>query len=98
MQNSATTGTLAGTIRDVSGAVVPGVMVTARSVTTNQTRRASSGDDGTYRFVALPVGNYELRIEVPGFDPYVNPTLTIGLRSEERRVGKECRSRWSPYH
>ena len=30
-------------------------------------------------------------------------TLTIGraslyLRSEERRVGKECRSRWSPYH
>ena len=23
---------------------------------------------------------------------------SIGLRSEERRVGKECRSRWSPYH
>ncbi len=31
-----------------------------------------------------------------------NPRLYIGLpghkRSEERRVGKECRSRWSPYH
>ena len=24
--------------------------------------------------------------------------LSIDLRSEERRVGKECRSRWSPYH
>ena len=24
--------------------------------------------------------------------------LECGLRSEERRVGKECRSRWSPYH
>ena len=24
--------------------------------------------------------------------------LTIKARSEERRVGKECRSRWSPYH
>ena len=24
--------------------------------------------------------------------------LTVQLRSEERRVGKECRSRWSPYH
>ena len=24
--------------------------------------------------------------------------ITIGRRSEERRVGKECRSRWSPYH
>ena len=26
------------------------------------------------------------------------PTLDKTLRSEERRVGKECRSRWSPYH
>jgi len=26
------------------------------------------------------------------------PILTRDLRSEERRVGKECRSRWSPYH
>ena len=26
------------------------------------------------------------------------PTSWIGARSEERRVGKECRSRWSPYH
>ena len=25
-------------------------------------------------------------------------TDKLGLRSEERRVGKECRSRWSPYH
>ena len=24
--------------------------------------------------------------------------VTEGFRSEERRVGKECRSRWSPYH
>src|SRR5256885_3122138 len=26
------------------------------------------------------------------------PAAAIALRSEERRVGKECRSRWSPYH
>ena len=25
-------------------------------------------------------------------------TVSVSLRSEERRVGKECRSRWSPYH
>ena len=25
-------------------------------------------------------------------------TTTANIRSEERRVGKECRSRWSPYH
>src|SRR3712207_6922002 len=28
----------------------------------------------------------------------VDSALTTSLRSEERRVGKECRSRWSPYH
>ena len=27
-----------------------------------------------------------------------NELLTLLARSEERRVGKECRSRWSPYH
>ena len=27
-----------------------------------------------------------------------NKILSMGYRSEERRVGKECRSRWSPYH
>ena len=29
--------------------------------------------------------------------PYITIVLK-GTRSEERRVGKECRSRWSPYH
>ena len=27
-----------------------------------------------------------------------NPSKKVAERSEERRVGKECRSRWSPYH
>src|SRR2546430_4026129 len=31
-------------------------------------------------------------------DPKVDIVVHVGDRSEERRVGKECRSRWSPYH
>ena len=31
-------------------------------------------------------------------EPEVATVATSGDRSEERRVGKECRSRWSPYH
>ena len=31
-------------------------------------------------------------------DGYLSGPLTAEDRSEERRVGKECRSRWSPYH
>ena len=30
--------------------------------------------------------------------PRRHTLLAQGVRSEERRVGKECRSRWSPYH
>src|SRR2546428_12888283 len=30
--------------------------------------------------------------------PKENFAVAAGIRSEERRVGKECRSRWSPYH
>src|SRR2546428_8963127 len=35
-----------------------------------------------------------------GLDPVKDSIRTLGgrSRSEERRVGKECRSRWSPYH
>ena len=38
---------------------------------------------------AMPVAETELH--------YNNP-FELLIRSEERRVGKECRSRWSPYH
>src|SRR6195256_2222736 len=39
------------------------------------------------------------RVEIPSYlVDSVNATLTWLRRSEERRVGKECRSRWSPYH
>jgi len=39
-----------------------------------------------------------LRADAPGEDQLIwDPAAGLG-RSEERRVGKECRSRWSPYH
>ena len=53
-------------------------------------------------------GLAEYNRELFGFDKppweqffiYLQRTVTLdwGIRSEERRVGKECRSRWSPYH
>ena len=39
-----------------------------------------------------------VRIIVPFAPGSATDTIARGLRSEERRVGKECRSRWSPYH
>src|SRR3712207_9521531 len=42
-----------------------------------------------------PIGKYTKKEMQPLL--YEEPTK-IKVRSEERRVGKECRSRWSPYH
>ena len=42
--------------------------------------------------------NYEVKKRVFGFDKTKTEKYVAQLRSEERRVGKECRSRWSPYH
>src|SRR5258706_11320982 len=39
----------------------------------------------------------ERSIPLPNTSPDMSPMPTT-VRSEERRVGKECRSRWSPYH
>src|SRR3712207_4297325 len=55
----------------------------------------STGDpDYTYEQLAQDaLGGVRLLRSRSGIDPD-----EVGLRSEERRVGKECRSRWSPYH
>src|SRR3712207_9268946 len=39
-----------------------------------------------------------LKIEMPGMGDPLRELEPFDGRSEERRVGKECRSRWSPYH
>ena len=46
-----------------------------------------AGNEGTYN-AGLKIGNNTIRLKA----------TDSGNRSEERRVGKECRSRWSPYH
>ena len=49
-------------------------------------------DVETTTLTYLPEGDYEgSTFELTWFNPWDD-------RSEERRVGKECRSRWSPYH
>ena len=46
-----------------------------------------------------PVVGDKVRVQVTNISQGEEAQLTLSLlRSEERRVGKECRSRWSPYH
>src|SRR5262245_48241361 len=71
------TATILGVVKDSSGAVIPGVTLTARNVETGQSRTAISIEDGSYRFAALPVGSYEVRTELPGFQTQVRSGLTL---------------------
>src|SRR5256884_9545417 len=51
---------------------------------------------GSKRIIKLEM-NYEGRNELRNYVS-IREIISYLLRSEERRVGKECRSRWSPYH
>ena len=76
------TATILGVVKDSSGAVVPEATVTARNIDTGQTRAASTSADGSYRLSALPVGNYEVRVEHPGFQTTVRSGLTLAVSQE----------------
>src|SRR5258708_36435097 len=65
-----------------------GVSVNAAGVRVGPTPHVVLPSDGGM------VSDQLLNITVPN----VAASTTLGVRSEERRVGKECRSRWSPYH
>jgi hypothetical protein len=60
-------GRINGTVTDSSGAVLPGVTVTATSPALIQPQTAVTSNDGTYRLIALPAGLYELTFELAGF-------------------------------
>ena len=62
-----TTADLVGTIKDSSGAVVPGVTVALTNEATGVSRSATTGDGGTYIFTSLQPGRYRLTAELPGF-------------------------------
>ena len=53
-----------------------------------------TGYIGSHTTVELQNAGYEVVI----IDDLSNSNIEVLDRSEERRVGKECRSRWSPYH
>src|SRR5712692_6995514 len=66
------TGTsgITGTVRDVSGAVVPNATVTAKSDATTVSQNQNTTDAGFYAFTSLPVGNYTITVEKSGFKTF----------------------------
>ncbi len=70
---------LSGTVTDRSGAVVPGATLTLVSQETGFRREAVSGENGTYTFSLVPIGNYTLTAAMTGFRTTTMRDLRLGV-------------------
>ncbi len=99
-----TTATLSGTVTDPTGAIVPGAEATLTNVQNGAKRTNKANSDGNFVFAAVPSGNYDVRVTMPGFestllhnihlDPSDNKNLTkvvlaIGAVTETVNISPE---------
>jgi hypothetical protein len=76
---TATTGSINGKVTDGTGAVLPGVTITISSPSMQGTRTASTSHDGTYRFPAIPPGEYKITYELSGFSTVNREGIRVTL-------------------
>lgn len=73
-------GGIRGAVSDASGAVIPGVPVTATNLATGLSRSIKTGSEGNYEFVNLPSpAVYEVTATQPGFKRYVAAHINLAL-------------------
>src|SRR5262249_29707777 len=94
------TAQISGTVKDQSGAVLPGVEVTATQTDTGIARSAVTNETGSFVLPNLAIGPYRLEASLPGFrtfaqtgivlqvnaNPVVNPVLEVGQVTEQVEV------------
>ena len=95
-----TTGAIAGTVLDPTGAVVPGAIVTSTNVGNNTQRSVSTGSNGSYTISQLNPGDYKVSVKASGFQlsdigpisvavsqtATVNVTLQLGTATQTVEV------------
>jgi hypothetical protein len=74
-------GSISGTVKDASGAVVPNVDVSAVNVETGVQHHGATNGQGFYSFVSLPIGHYNMAIQKAGFKPYQRTGITVDANS-----------------
>ena len=84
------TAQINGNVRDASGLAVPGAEIKATQTSTGLVRTTSTGGDGSYLLLNLPIGPYQVEVSKEGFSKYVqsgivlqvdsNPTMDVALR------------------
>src|SRR5207247_4240195 len=72
-------GSISGAIKDSSGAVVPGATITVTSVGRKTSDTVISNESGLYSKERLLPGNYEVRVEMPGFKASIIPSVVVNV-------------------
>src|SRR5437870_12455095 len=75
------TAQIAGTVKDQSAAVLPGVEITVTQTDTGIARSTVSNETGSYVLPNLPVGPYRLEAALPGFRTFVQTGIVLQVNS-----------------
>jgi len=73
-------GIITGTVKDPSGAAMPRAVVTAIQLATNTSYKTSTTASGDFTVPALPVGNYNVRVEKSGFKTQIESNVTVAVQ------------------
>ena len=75
------TAEISGTVRDQTGALLPGVEVTATQTNTGTARMTLTNETGSYVLSNLAIGPYEFEVALPGFRTYVQTGILLQVNS-----------------
>src|SRR6185369_11209228 len=75
------TATISGSVKDMTGAVLPGVEVKVTQTETSVARMTVTNETGSYVFPNLPLGPYRLEASLPGFRSFVQTGITLQVGS-----------------
>ncbi len=76
------TGSISGVVHDRAQAVVIGARVTVTNAQTNFSQSTTTGPDGSYHFLALPVGPYHISATAPGFRTFNATDITLQVNDQ----------------
>ena len=85
-------GSVTGTVKDPSGGVIPGATITLTNATLGNQFNAVSDGQGAYAFPNVPVGRYDLLVNLEGFKPLKRTGLAVDINSRSRAAGRHARS------
>ena len=74
------TGTILGTVKDQTGAVVPDAKVTIVNQGTAEASHHPTRSDGTYIVTPLKIGSYRIRVELAGFKKDENAAFDLNIQ------------------